>query len=93
MLGDDTGGGTAILPPIRFQFAGVWISAGLPFTHTHMQLTISVITSICLIFNFPGLPIRNYGVGGGVSVYMFICYNTGGTYTKFFMFFAPCIVI
>jgi len=29
LLGDNTGGGAVMLRPIRFQCAGVWISAGL----------------------------------------------------------------
>jgi hypothetical protein len=35
MLGDDTGGVRAILPPIDFQCARGWISACLPCTNTH----------------------------------------------------------
>jgi hypothetical protein len=65
----------------------------LLYTHTHMQLTISVISSTCSKFNFPDFPTRNYGVSAGVSVNLFICYNFGETYPKFCMFFVPYIVI
>jgi len=46
MLGDNIGGGKAVLRPIRFQCVGAWISAGLRrmyrfvYSETRMVLTV-----------------------------------------------------
>jgi hypothetical protein len=38
LLGDNMGGGTVMLRPIRFQRVGVWISTGLfIYIHTHIS--------------------------------------------------------
>jgi len=34
-LGDNTGGGTVMLRPIRFHCVGVWMSVCLPFTYIY----------------------------------------------------------
>ena len=67
MLGDNTGGRTFMLRPIRFQCVGVWISNGLPCIYMYLTLCIlsSDLRKIRLALD---LTQRNSYISRGMSV-------------------------
>lgn len=62
LLSDNADGGAVMLRPVRFQCAGVWISAGIRCMYTCAWPAYSKFRLA------PGLPERNYCVTRGVCV-------------------------
>jgi len=56
LLGDNTSSRAVVQRPIKFQFAGVRRSSGVPYTHTHTHTYIYIYVCVCdwpYVYSFP----------------------------------------
>jgi len=65
LLGNNTGGGTVMLRPIKFQYAGFGISTGFPCVHVYWVICI-IISNLRKNRLAPIMPDRKYCISQGV---------------------------